>query len=357
MTTLQLPLVGLDPRERAAERQRRVGASPQQRGGAFRNTSGLGPMAHPPPLSVMRDFVWGRGARRPQRPLPLHSPTGTWSTPSRTGLRLCWLGHSSTLVEIDGVRILLDPHWSPRAAPTTWAGPLRFHPPPVTLDELPPLDAVLVSHDHYDHLDASTVSALARRDVPLWITALGVGTRLESMGVHGDRIVELDWWENHPLAEGRVTISATPAQHFSGRTPFDRNRTLWASWVIVGPKHRLFFSGDTGLEPAFPDIARRFSPFDLVMLEVGAFHPAWSHAHLGPHQAMTAFSQLNGSWFLPVHWGTFDLAVHPWDEPAQVLADAALDGAIPLVTPGLGAAFEVDSQRRPPPPDRWWTRL
>lgn len=357
MTRLILPPSMTDPQERAAARLERVTGSPQRVAGKFRNPSGLGPMDQAPPWDVMRDFVVGRGRRRPPSPLPALDPLPRWREAPSTGLRATWLGHSTVLLELDGARILTDPVWAQRAAPTEWAGPLRFHPVPVEIDALPPLDAVLVSHDHYDHLDASAVRRLAGRPGPVFVTALGVGARLEKMGVPGSRVVELDWWEGHPIAGTSVTIVAAPAQHFSGRTPFDRNETLWASYAFLGPRHRVYFSGDTGLEPSFAEIGRQLGPFDLVMLEVGAFHPAWGNIHLGPVGAMEAYARLGGAAFLPVHWGTFDLAVHPWDEPIRVLAEAEADGALVMVAPKLGEALDLDSQRRPQRPQAWWAGL
>ena len=192
---------------------------------------------------------------------------------------------------------------------------------PVKLDQLPPLDAVIVSHDHYDHLDYPTRLELARTDVPFF-TSLGVGSHLESWGIAEQRITELDWWESAPIAGGRATVSAAPSQHFSGRAPGMRNTTAWSSFALRGERHGFFFSGDTGLTSEYSAISERLGPFDLVALEVGAFHPAWGDIHLGPENALKAFELLGGGRFLPVHWGTFNLAMHDWDEPAEVLLEA-----------------------------------
>src|SRR5258706_1821942 len=179
---------------------------------------------------------------------------------------------------------------------------------------LPSVDLVLVSHDHYDHLDYPTIRELARRDVP-FVTSLGVGAHLEAWGVRSERIVELDWWESHALPDAGLTVTAAPSQHFSGRGLHDRNATLWSSLVIRSGRHAVFFSGDTGLTTEYEAIRARLGPFDLVMLEVGAFHPAWGDIHLGPENALKALALLGGGAFLPVHWGTFSLAVHAWDHP------------------------------------------
>jgi L-ascorbate metabolism protein UlaG (beta-lactamase superfamily) len=254
------------------------------------------------------------------------------------------------LLEIDGWRVLTDPVWGPRASPTRFAGPKRFQPVPVPMSELPKLDAVLVSHDHYDHLDFTTMRLLRRVNVPI-ITSLGVGAHLESYGIAPERIVELDWWETHRVAGTGLTFTAAPAQHFSGRGLKDGNRTLWSSWVIEGAQHRVFFSGDTGLTPEFADVRRHVGAFDLVMLEIGAFHPAWGNIHLGPGNALAAHQLLGGGNLLPVHWGTFNLALHPWDAPAEELVALAPRSGARLLMPRLGSPLEPAHDHRVEP---WW---
>ena len=229
------------------------------------------------------------------------------------------------LIEIDGLRVLTDPVWGPRASPSRLAGPKRFQPVPVPLRAMPPIDLVIVSHDHYDHLDYPTIRELAKRDVP-FVTSLGVGAHLEAWGVRPERIVELDWWESHTLPNAELTVTAAPSQHFSGRGLKDRNATLWSSLVIRSQRHAVFFSGDTGLTTEYQTIRERLGPFDLVMLEVGAFHPAWGDIHLGPENALKALALLGGGAFLPVHWGTFSLAMHAWDQPAETLLRVGPEG-------------------------------
>jgi L-ascorbate metabolism protein UlaG (beta-lactamase superfamily) len=272
-----------------------------------------------------------------------------WTRPPETGLRATWLGHSTVLLEIDGRRILTDPVWGERASPVTFAGPKRFQPVPVPITELPPLDAVVVSHDHFDHLDYPTILELAKLDVP-FITSLGVGAHLEAWGVPAARITELDWWETADL-RGGLSIAAAPSQHFSGRTLHSRNFTLWSSLVLRGSRHAVFFSGDTGLTPEYAEIRQRLGPFDLVMLEVGAFDPAWGDIHLGPKNALQALALLGGGMFLPVHWGTFNLAMHAWDEPAETLLQLAPAQGARLVMPRLGEPVEPSRVERVTP---WW---
>jgi len=307
---------------------------------------------------TLTDFVFGGERRVPCGPLPAHDPRGAWRRPPGSGLRATWLGHSTVLVEIAGKRVLTDPVWSPRASPSRLMGPKRFQPVPVALRALPPIDLVVVSHDHYDHLDLPTIRALAKTGVP-FVTALGVGAHLEAWGVPAARITELDWWESHRLPGSDLEVTAAPSQHFSGRGLKDRNATLWASIVLSSPRHKVFFSGDTGLTTEYAEIARRLGPFDLVMLEVGAFHPSWGDIHLGPENALKAWQLLGGAQgsgqggglFLPVHWGTFSLAMHAWDEPVETLLQLAPQHGAPLLLPQLGAPVEP---AHGPVDTPWW---
>jgi len=310
-------------------------------------------------FGVVGEFLFGGSKRVPRGTIPMVSPLDDWRDRSRTNMRATWLGHSTVLLELDGARILTDPVWGLRASPSTLVGPKRFHRPPVALEDLPTLDAILVSHDHYDHLDADAVRMLARISQATFVTALGVGARLEKYGVPHDRIVELAWWERAEIPGTSIVVTATPAQHFSGRSAFDRNETLWASYVFTGPRHRAFFSGDTGLEPELATIAAKYGPFDLVMLEVGAYHPAWGDIHLGPAQAMQAHELLGGGAFLPVHWSTFDLALHAWDEPILALESAARDLDLPLLAPRLGRALDIVDREdlRRIRLDPWWREV
>ena len=243
------------------------------------------------PRPTLTEFLCGGDRRVPRGPLPALDPREAWLRQPASGLRATWLGHSTVLIEIDGLRVLTDPVWGPRASPSRMAGPKRFQPVPVRLSALAPIDLVIVSHDHYDHLDFPTIRALARRGVP-FVTSLGVGAHLEAWGVAPDRITELDWWESHRLPNSDLTVTAAPSQHFSGRALKDRNATLWSSLVIRGNRHAVFFSGDTGLTSQYVEIRERLGPFDLVMLEVGAFHPSWGHIHLGPENALKAYELL-----------------------------------------------------------------
>jgi L-ascorbate metabolism protein UlaG (beta-lactamase superfamily) len=333
-------------------RLERMQASPRWAGDRFRNLHpilpGLRDRTVSPP--TLRQFIFAGQRREPPRPLPAVDPRAAWSGRPDSGLRATWLGHSTVLIEIDGRRVLTDPVWGRRASPFRLFGPRRFQPVPVRLRELPAVDLVLVSHDHYDHLDYRTIRALAKRDVP-FVTSLGVGAHLEAWGVRPERIVELDWWETYRLPESGLEVTATPSQHFSGRRLNNRNSTLWSSMVLRSDRHTVFFSGDTGLTTEFRDIGARFGPFDLVMLEIGAFIPAWGDMHLGPANALEAWALLGGGPFLPIHWGTFNLAMHEWDQPAELLLDLAPAKGAALVMPRLG---EPTEPVRPEPVRPWW---
>ncbi len=346
-------------------RRERIVASPQRdpKSGRFRNISGLGPELQGDKLPVIGEYFFGGSEHRfPPAALPLERPHELWTRAPESGLRVTWLGHSTLLLEVDGLRILTDPVFGKRASPVQFAGPKRFHPPPASIAELPPIDVVLLSHDHYDHLCSSSVRELAKLDVP-FVTALGVGGRLEDHGVRPERVHELDWHEHVTVGAqaGRgARFTATPAQHFSGRGLGDRNTTLWASWVIETERHKVFFSGDTGLFPELSDIGKKYGPFDLVLLEIGAFHPSWGHIHLGPENALKAFHLLGGSGpserglFMPVHWGTFNLGLHAWDEPAETLVRLAHEQSTRLFLPRLGAPTEPSRIERVLP---WWREV
>jgi L-ascorbate metabolism protein UlaG (beta-lactamase superfamily) len=344
----------LGTRARGA-RLERMQASTRWKDGRFHNLHPIAPGLRDPSASMpsISDFLCGGERRVPRGALPSVDPLATWQRPPQSGLRATWLGHSTVLIEIDGLRIVTDPVWGHRASPSSLAGPKRFQPVPVPLRAMPPVDLVLVSHDHYDHLDYPTIRQLAKLDVP-FVTSLGVGAHLEAWGVRPERIVELDWWESHRIPGTEVTVTAAPSQHFSGRGLKDRNATLWSSLVIRSAKHSVFFSGDTGLTAEYRTIRDRLGPFDLVMLEVGAFHPAWGDIHLGPENALQALELLGGGTFLPVHWGTFSLAMHAWDAPAETLLARAPTANTQLVMPRLGEPIEPAHEHRLVP---WWREV
>lgn len=337
-----------------ARRDRMVRSS-RWNGAKFHNVERTGVMQADKLWAAMRDSWQARPQRRPPAALPMLTDTlARIASPPSASLRMTWLGHSTMLIELDGVRLLTDPVFGPRASPSGAFGPLRFHPPPVALADLPLIDAFLISHDHYDHLDLPTIEAIAadaRFAAARFVVPLGVGAHLEAWGIPPARIVELDWWEDTQV--GGVRVTAGPAQHFSGRGPLGRDSTLWASFFVQGSAS-VFFSGDTGLSSHFGEIRARLGRPDVAMLEVGAFHPSWGDIHLGPDNARTAFAALGAEALVPVHWGTFALGAHAWDEPGEQLYVRGSAQGLPLHTPLLGEPIEP---ARNPSTGPWWRSL
>lgn len=329
------------------EQMGRIRRSPQWRGDHFDNRLARvdGPM-----LRSVYEFAFGGSRyRQPSGPLPvLARSAADYRTAPDSGLRVTWLGHSTLLLEIDGARVLIDPVWGPRASPFTFAGPKRFFEPPLPLSELPAVDAVIISHDHYDHLDVGTVKALLPRQLH-WFVPLGVGAHLRTWGVPEALVTELDWWEE--AKAGGLTITATPARHFSGRGIGNANSTLWSGWVFAGDTHRVFYSGDTSLHDQFAEIGARLGPFDLTMIEVGAYDALWADVHLGPEQAVRAHIESRGKVMLPVHWGLFDLALHGWTEPIERVLVEAARRSVMVATPQPGGMVEPS---RLGTQSRWW---
>ena len=261
------------------------------------------------------------------------------------------LGHSSHLLKLQGTYWLIDPMFSERASPVGFAGPKRFRAPPLTLEQLPPIDGLILSHDHYDHLDAPTIEYLAQR-VRRYFVPLGLKARLVGMGVPAERVQEFDWWESG--AHAGVQVTATPAQHFSGRTLTDRNRTLWASWVIESGGQRIYYSGDTGYFGGFRQIGERFGGFDLALIENGSYDANWPAVHMTPDECIRAFRDLNAKVLFSVHNSAFDLAFHSWHEPLDRLAALAAANGIELATPELGEPMTVGQPRDN---RKWWVGL
>jgi L-ascorbate metabolism protein UlaG (beta-lactamase superfamily) len=317
-------------------------------------------------LRMMRRMMTEKRYGDPAQTLgPFHTDATIYARPPASGLRVTWMGHSSLLLEIDGVRILTDPVWSERASLVSFAGPKRFYAPSLSLDDLPPLDAVLLSHDHYDHLDRATIQQLQAVHAASglrFICSLGIGAHLESWGIARQQITELNWGRSttlgHQFANRRAGnlrpgsrnsitgagvchITATPARHFSGRGLWSRNETLWSSFVIRSGRHNIFFGGDSGDTPDFHRIGDAFGPFDLTMLEIGAYDDDWPDVHMGPDKATEAHQALQGKLLLPIHWGLFNLAFHRWQEPVVRLTGLAEWKDISLLLPKPGTPTEV----------------
>lgn len=293
-------------------------------------------------LPILKEYLTNKAENIPKKTLgPFKTDTGLYHTPPASGLRITWIGHSSLLVEIDGKRILTDPVWSNRVSFSQYLGPKRFFAPPLTLQELPPLDAVIISHDHYDHLDKNTISFFAGSEIPFYCS-LGVGQYLEEFGIVKNYITEMDWGDSVMLDHDCV-VTATPARHFSGRGILNRNETLWSSFIIKGHTHNIFFGADSGWFEGFYDIGEAFGPFDLTILEIGAYGQHWADIHMGPDHATNAHLALKGKIMMPIHWGTFNLAPHAWYEPIERLLKYAEEKKIHLFLPTPGKPTEVKS--------------
>jgi L-ascorbate metabolism protein UlaG (beta-lactamase superfamily) len=300
---------------------------------------------------LLSRYIFEKAEREPSQPLgPFLADAAALAAPvPADALRVTWLGHSTTLIEVNGRRFLTDPVWSARASPSQLVGPKRFFAPPLPLAQMPPLDGIILSHDHYDHLDEAAIRALAGRG-ERFFCPLGVGAHLRRWGVAADRITEATWWDKIALAPD-FELVATPARHFSGRGLLNRDSTLWASWVLKGPQHRVFFGGDSGpFDEAFRQIGEAYGPFDLVMLEIGASDPEWADIHLGPDNALAAHRLLGGGPLLPLHWGTFNLAFHAWRQPVQRLIEAA-GPEVTLLLPAPGQRVDASTG---PIASYWW---
>ena len=331
----------------AGDRLVRVQASPQWEGGKFNN-----PLPMHSDVGAMLDAITSRsGFSSPVTHLPAEvTDPQLFRHPPTSGLRITWLGHSTTLIEIDGVRVLTDPIWANRASPFSFIGPERWYPPTIELQQLPAIDVVVISHDHYDHLDYQTIRQMRHWNTT-FVAPLGVGAHLQYWGVPAERIVELDWWQTQQI--GSVEVVCTPARHASGRHVLDRDQTLWAGYALVGPRHRVYFSGDTGYFPEFEDIGDKYGPFDVTMVEVGAYNQAWPDWHSGPEQAIRAHQLLRGKTFIPIHWGLFTLAGHGWTEPIERTQVAAERAGVRILTPRPGQSLEPEFGST----ERWWPSL
>jgi N-acyl-phosphatidylethanolamine-hydrolysing phospholipase D len=259
--------------------------------------------------------------------LPRADNDGAALRANRGDATVTWVGHATLLVQLDGVNILTDPNWSERASPLTFAGPRRYSAPGLRFEDLPPIHAVVVSHDHYDHLDVATVERLAREHRPRFLVPLGMKAWFDELGIEG--VEELDWWDSRTLRA--LTFTSVPAQHFSGRGLLDRNRRLWTGWAVSGSK-RFYFSGDTAHAAVFKEVGARLGPFDIAMVPIGAYLPPeiMKPVHTSPEEALTLTDDVRGRVLVAMHWGTFDLADEPLDEPPQRLLAKARERGFDL---------------------------
>ena len=335
------------------ERLARARANPHFHDGRFVN-----PL---PPAGYTLADAWnllvgqfGDEVRSPPAPIPVLpvDSAALKAAPPTPGLQALWLGHAGVYIAIDGVRLLVDPVFAEYASPFE-IGPRRFHPPPLRLDDLPPIDAVLITHDHYDHFDMRTVRHLAQRGTAFFVP-LGIGAHLQVWGVPVAQIREMEWWQGEALRG--VRIVSTPSRHYSGRGLTDQRATLWTSWSVLGTRHRFYVSGDTGYSDHFRTIGERFGPFDLAFVKIGAYGPGapWLDIHMSAEDAVRAHVDVRARRLFPVHWGTFNLAFHAWDEPIRRAVAAARRERVELLTPRVGEIVDADRTFAFNP---WWERV
>lgn len=337
----------------SAENQRNASASmPAIRNGRFDNPD----IIHRSNLHESLKLAWSTLFRKPHNTVPQTSipiqPLSRADLLAAEDNTVFRLGHATVLLKIDGQFYLTDPVFSERASPVQWAGPRRFHPCPISIAELPPIKAVILSHNHYDHLDHAAILQLAGK-VEHFVTPLGVGDILLEWGIEAARVQQLDWWQSTVIAGLRLV--ATPAQHYSGRSLLDRNTSLWCSWSLLAQDFRVFFSGDSGYFAGFKEIGARFGPFDLTLIETGAYDEQyWPDVHMQPEQSLQAHLDLRGQTLLPIHNGTFDLAMHHWYEPFDRIIALANAHGVAISTPKMGEAVNILA---PHQGSRWWLAL
>lgn len=300
-------------------------------------------------VSILSDFMKGNPKARPDTLIPVQ-PLETVTMRGAKQTNVTWFGHSTILLEIEGKRLLIDPMFSRVPSPFPLFGGKRYSETlPSDVENLPPIDMVLISHDHYDHLDYDSIIKLKDR-VNQFCVPLGVGRHLERWGVAKEKIREYDWW-NESEIQG-LGVIATPARHFSGRGLFDRNSTLWCSWVIVGEQTKVYFSGDGGYGPHFKEIGNKYGPLDLTLMECGQYNERWSAIHMIPEETVQAHVDLQGKVMIPIHWAAFTLALHDWTDPIERVTKAAKERNIDIATPQIGETVIIGSKVYPT--SIWW---
>lgn len=298
-------------------------------------------------FSTFREWFAGGENRRPSKPLPELKPDMVEFVKPSRDIKVVWFGHSTFLLNMDGKIILVDPVFSGSASPFSFMVK-RFQKPVLELSELPAIDYVVISHDHYDHLDMESIQFFKDKKT-LFIAPLGVGSHMIGWGIASNRITELDWWQTHQ--QDGLKFTATPAQHFSGRDGIHDNSTLWASWVLKSENHNIYFSGDSGYDTHFKEIGDKLGPFDLAFIENGQYNVKWKEVHMLPEESIQAFKDLKAKRYFPVHWGMFELAFHTWYEPIQKISEMAWNNGINLVSPKLGEVVQVNDSYKN---EFWW---
>ncbi len=305
-------------------------------------------------LSMSRKFFFEKVPNgRPENDILVQRIDSTNIAEYHSPTRLIWFGHSAFLLQIQDKIILIDPMFGDVPAPHPWLGGKRFSKGlPIVVDKLPKIDAVIISHDHYDHLDYESIKKLKDK-VDMFYTPLGVGVHLIAWGVEPDRIVELDWWQE--INYDNLTFKCTPARHFSGRKFSNRQSTLWSSWIIQSETENIFFSGDSGYGPHFKEIGEKYGPFDFAMMECGQYNKMWPDVHMFPEETAQAGLDVQAKHIMPIHWGAFKLAMHSWKDPVERVIRKAKELNIPVITPKIGEPFFIKNNEELD--NNWWKEL
>ncbi len=301
-------------------------------------------------LKITWEFLFPKNQVIPKKKLTEVKPDLSGLMSASNGIQFIWLGHSSFLLRVNGKLILVDPVFSKSAAPLDFLTP-RFQPPVIGLKELPNIDVIVISHDHYDHLDSKTIKFFEGSEVEFFVP-LGVSAHLERWGILKSKITELDWWEHAKW--GGLEFICTPAQHFSGRTKPYENKTLWASWIIKSEYQKIYYSGDSGYGPHFKEIGDRYGPFDASFIENGQYDDQWRPVHMHPSETIKAYIDLKSKALVPVHWGMFNMAMHHWYDPIETLESFASKQGINLLTPKIGQLIDLEN---PKEIVSWWKNL
>ncbi len=330
-------------------RLERIKSSPHYKEGQFRNLAETPMYGENTSLwQSMVKFMKGGKNREPDAVIETIEFIANSANPDETSVT--WFGHSTILLQIASKNILIDPVFSNHASPFTFMGPKAFpYSHPYSLDDLPEIDAIIISHDHYDHLDYETILKIKEK-VSQFYVPIGLGAHLEKWGISANQITEAEWWEEYQFDQ-EILFACVPMRHFSGRGIADRNKTLWAGWVIKSEKHTIIHTGDSGYGDHFKQIGEKYGPFDLTMVECGQYNEGWPYIHMTPEETVQAHIDMDGKLLMPIHWGRFNLSLHTWTDPAERVSAASNDKNVDLITPVPG---QVVALSNPLAYYEWW---
>lgn len=328
----------------------RIQSSTQFSEGKFRNKQETQVFEWGKTWAIVKDYFFNKSDKAVPETMPAiqQLSNDAFNLDNSETLNFARLGHSTLLIQLSGKYFLTDPVFSERVSPVQWMGPKRFHPVPMDIESIAEIEAVIISHNHYDHLDEASIKQLKNK-VNHFVVPLGIGDKLIAWGVDESKITQLDWWENIKLND--VELVSTPAQHFSGRGITDSDKTLWSSWVIRNQQHSLYFSGDTGYFPGFKDIGEKYGPFDYAFMECGAYNELWRDIHMMPEDSLQAFKDVKGKVMVPIHNGTFDLSTHAWFDPMEKITQLAAESNTRILIPQIG---QIINNKQPITTSSWW---